>query len=121
MDAIAEQANAVASICLNPEPGAKELDENRDDKKHLEPKSSILSGMRKLGDVNETQINLCLATSINIPFSAINVSFPDSTVTESFRVSPNGEPSMNRTFRGITMEGKHVPQNAPEAIVVNSE
>jgi hypothetical protein len=44
-------------------------------------------------------------------FSTINISFPDSIEIEDKVTPRNAEPSMNRTFRGITIDSSNESQN----------
>jgi hypothetical protein len=72
--------------------------------KHFDPRISILLGI-SISDVSQIwRINLCWRTSIKSSFSTTKISFPDSIEIDDRVTKRNAEQSMNRTFRGITMD-----------------
>jgi hypothetical protein len=50
-----------------------------------------------------------------------NVVFPDSIESEKFSRFENAEPSMNVTFRGITIDCNDDPQNASDSMRFNCD
>jgi hypothetical protein len=59
--------------------------------------------------------------SINNSFSITNTSFPDSIEIAEIGISVKAEPSMNWTFRGITIDWSDDWENANDLIRVNRE
>jgi hypothetical protein len=60
-------------------------------------------------------------TSIRMSFSITKISFPDSIVIDDKVTLINAEPSMNWTFRGITIDSSDENENADDSIRVNCE
>jgi hypothetical protein len=54
-------------------------------------------------------------------FSITKISFPDSIEIDDNFTSINAEPSMNSTFRGITIDSSDDSINAPDSIRVKCE
>jgi hypothetical protein len=59
--------------------------------------------------------------SIRRSFSISKISFPNSTETDNKITPTNAEPSMNRTFRGITIDRSDENENAPHSIRIKAE
>jgi hypothetical protein len=59
--------------------------------------------------------------SIRMPFSMTKISFPDSIVTDDRATPQNPKSSMNRTFRGITIDWSDEFENACDSIRVKCE
>jgi hypothetical protein len=55
-------------------------------------------------------------TSIRMSFSITKISFPDSIEIDDRITSINAEPSMNWTFRGITIDWSDEYENAYDSI-----
>jgi hypothetical protein len=60
-------------------------------------------------------------TSIRKSFSITKISFPDSIEIDNWVTPRNAEPSMNWTFRGITIDWSDEDENANDSIRVKSE
>jgi hypothetical protein len=89
--------------------------------KHPDPIISILLPISITDDAEKVRINLWWKTSIRKSFSITKISFPDSIEIDDKVISRNAEPSMNSTFRGITIDGSDEEENALDSIRVKSE
>jgi hypothetical protein len=77
---------------------------DRQHEKQCEPRILIWLGISIFDDLPRFRINLSCRTSISNPFSRTNVSFPLSIETDDNFTLLNAEPTINRTFRGITID-----------------
>jgi hypothetical protein len=100
-----DPSNASDSILVKCEFDSNVIDESDlQNEKQDDPRISTLFGISTSDDPEIYRINLWSRISIKNPFSTTNISFPDSIEMDD-RVTPrNAEPSMNRTFRGITSD-----------------
>jgi hypothetical protein len=93
--------------------------------KHFDPRISTLFGISIVDAFWKFWINLWSRISRRNPFSTTKISFPDSIEVDDKVTPTNAEPSMNRTFRRITIdwsdEDENVDVNANDSIRVNCE
>jgi hypothetical protein len=97
--------NASDSIRVKCEFDSNVIDESDwHEKKQYDPIISILHPISILDDFEKFRINLWWRTSIRMSFSITKISFPDSIEIDD-KVTPiDAKPSMNWTFRGITID-----------------
>jgi hypothetical protein len=100
-----DSENANDSIRVNRESGSNAIDESELQlEKQYDPMISIFLPTSIFDDCEKFRISLWGKISIRMPFSITKLSFPDSIEIDNGVTRTNAEPSMDRTFRGITID-----------------
>jgi hypothetical protein len=115
-------ANANDSIRINCEFDSNEIDES-DWQSEKQEKERVLTlhGITIFETVEKWRINLWSTISSSKSSTETNLSFPHSIKIPASSTPINEEPSMNSTFRGITMDWIDQSENAYDSIRTNRE
>jgi hypothetical protein len=117
-----ENENASDSIRVKCEFDSNVIDESDlQFEKQYDPRISIFIPISIVGDLEKFRINLWWKTSIRKSFSITKISFPDSIEIDNGVTPTNAELSMNRTFRGITIDWSDEFENDSDSIRANRE
>jgi hypothetical protein len=122
IDWMDEHENADDSIRVNRESVSNMIDESDwHSRKHDDPRISTFQGISMLDEGEKLRINLWSTTSIRKQSSKTNRPFPDSIKQVDRITSRNAVPSIDSTFRGITIDWSDEDENAWDSIRVNRE
>jgi hypothetical protein len=114
--------NADDSIRINCEFNSNTIDESDVHlQKHEQPRISIFLRISTVDELKKLPINLRQTISIKRSFSTINLMCPISIVIDDNFTPRNAEISMNRTFRGMTIDLSDEWKDADDFIRVNRD
>jgi hypothetical protein len=115
-----EDENASDSIRVKCESDSNVIDESElQYEKHFNSRISIFRLISTSDDFEKFRINLWWRISIRKQLSITKISFPDSIEIDDNLTPINAEPSMNWTFRGITIDSSDEFENAEDSIRIN--